>query len=465
MTRFDLVVALFTPMVARLGACGGDDASSQTAGSAATDSTDTAATSTSSSDSESDTASASDPSGTGPGTTSGPTSSDSSDTSTGELPDEPNLPGFIEGVEPESHSHHSPMIDGNGNLYRLTESPSSDGNSPKMMRSSDNGETWAEVDAGNRPMASDLEGCWQLQVGTALYVSVANSDQVWFSIFNTSDAAENPDQWVVDDEVVEDLDNGGGVAQFSSLAHTSDGQTWLAHSGTMIDGRQQIEYRRRSASGSWSEGESLDDPGGSWTGPRLLTGADDVTHLFYKDHLEDALYWRTLAPSGALSGRTRIDAAGTSEERVPHTSAVYYDAAGSEVIVLAYADPQGLLRAVTITDGVPDEGELVTPDPVLEDPAVATNDGTVAHLAVDGTVVHALWTDLDTGDVLHASRPHDGTWTDADVAWSSGDGIAWWVYGNVYDRGGLRRLGFTYDVGEHRDDLGNIQYDEITLNQ
>lgn len=390
---------------------------------------------------------------------------DDDSSSSGGPIDMPNLPGSIEGVEPESHSHHPPMVDGNGNLYRVTESTADDGNNPKMMRSTNGGETWEEVDADNRPVADDLEGCWQLQVGTSIYLSVAASDEVWFAVFNTSDAVENADQWVVDDEVVADLGNSGGVVQFSSMAETSDGQVWLFHSGTVTDGRQQIEYRRRSADGMWGPGQDFEDSAGSWTGPRLLLGADDVTHVFYKDHEVDELYWRTLASDGALSSATRLDSDGTSDERIPQTVAVTYETGGQEIVMVGYADPDGLLRAVTIVDGQVEGIELVGPDPVLENPSVALNDGTVAHFSVDETTIHALWTDLDSGDVLHATREHGQAWSAPEVAWDSGDNVAWWVYSNVYDRGGARRLGFTYDVGEHADDVGFIEYDEIVLSQ
>ena len=379
-------------------------------------------------------------------------------------PDIPvDLPGFIDGVEPEAHSNHPPMIDGNGNLYRVTESVAADGNNPRMMRSTDSGATWSEVDADSRPSPSDLEGCWQLQVGSTIYLSVASSDEVWLTAFNTSDAADRPDQWVLDETVEPDLANDGGVVQFSSLAATSDGQIWIFYSGTMIDGRQQIGFRRRSASGEWSDARSIGDTSGSWTGPKAIVGAGEVTHVFYKDFVDHQILWRTLSPDGTLSDATRIDTSGTSEERISHTNAMYYDDAGREVIVVGFTDPDGNLRAVTITDGVVGSEELVSVDPVLEDPAVARNDAPVAHLALHGTTVHALFSDDATGDVLHTSRPHGGAWTAPETAWASGDSIAWWVYGNVYVRAGRHRLGFTYDIGEHEDDVGNIEYDEITL--
>ncbi len=96
-------------------------------------------------------------------------------------------------------------------------------------------------------------------------------------------------------------------------------------------------------------------------------------------------------------------------------------------------------------------------------PSVARNDGTVAHLSVEGTTIHALWTDLATGDILHSKRAHGGAWSTPVTVWASGNNIAWWVYGNVYERSGRTRLGFTYDVGVHADDVGDIKYNEITL--
>ena len=374
-----------------------------------------------------------------------------------------DLPGAIAGVEPESQANHPPMIDGNGYLYRVTESEQADGNNPRMMRSVDDGATWEEVDAANRPEANDLEGCWQLQVGTSIVLTVAANNDVWFEVFNTSDAADRPDQWVLDEHVVDELSNSGGVVQFSSVAHTSDDRYWLFHSGTVRSGRQEIQYRRRAADGTWSDASILGDPSGSWTGPRGVVGAGDVTHVFYTDYENAELYWRTLDLDGTLSAATRIDVDGLSSERIPHTNTVIYSVGGSEIMTVGWADADGALWSARIVDGAVGAPEQITAEPVLEDPSVARNDGTVAHFAVDGSTVHVLWTDDASGDVLHASRPHDGAWSAPEVAWDSGDDIAWWVYANVYERRGRTRLGFTYDIGEHADDVGNIEYDEINL--
>ena len=47
--------------------------------------------------------------------------------------------------------------------------------------------------------------------------------------------------------------------------------------------------------------------------------------------------------------------------------------------------------------------------------------------------------------------------------WNSGDKVALFLYGNVLISGGRKRLGFTYDVGPHEDDVGFIEYNETPI--
>jgi hypothetical protein len=373
------------------------------------------------------------------------------------------LPGAIEGVEPEAHSHHPPMCDGNGNLYRITEAPESEGNRPKMMKSSDGGGTWAEVDADNRPAANDLEGGWQLQEGTAIYASFTHDATVWFEVFHTSDAADRPDQWVTE-EVIDSGLSEHDVEQFSSLARTADGQFWAFYSDTLAEGRQQIGFRRRTGAGTWASKTSVDVTTGSWTSPVGVVDGDDVTHLFYKDHLADQLMWRTLGPGGQLSDATRIDTSGTSAQATPQTNPVAFeDSEGRQVVVIAFATAGGVLTSVTITGGAVGAEQPISAAAVMLSPGITDNGGAVAHLALDGTTVHAMWADAATGDIVHGLRAADGSWTGEATAWDSGDDEAHWLYAAVYQRGGVRRLGFTYDVGPHADDSGQIRYDEIQL--
>lgn len=397
-----------------------------------------------------------------------PDTGDVKDDQEGETPNKippgiaPGLPGTIEGVEPESHSHHPPMIDSTGTIYRITESNKNDGNNLKMMYSIDGGVEWQEADVDNRPNASDIEGSNQLQFGSTIYVTVAANRKVWFSAFNTSDAEDNPNKWTVDEGVDLELNNSGGVVQFSSLVRTSDGQFWVFYSDTMVSGRQQIGFKRRSINGEWSAKQLIGDAAGSWTGPRAILGKGDVTHIFYNDFLGHALYLRTLDADGNLSQPVLITA-DLSVERIPHTAPVIYESDGKETIVIAYSDREGILKTVRIVDGVVDSPESVSNDQVLQNPDVAKNDGTVGHLSVYKNSVHAVWTDNKSGDIQHSVKAKDAAWTPPKILWDSGDGIAWWVYGAVFVRGLETSLAITYDVGPHEDDVGMIFYNEIPL--
>jgi hypothetical protein len=203
----------------------------------------------------------------------------------------------------------------------------------------------------------------------------------------------------------------------------------------------------------------------SWTAPISVVGKDDVTHLFYKDHTNHQLYRRTLSCAGTLSGASRIDSAGTHATEIPHTNAVHYDNAGQEVIVIAYATGAGVLKAITLAEGQAAAESTISSAAVMVDPEqdIIDNMGTVAHLAVDGTTVHAVWSDAATGDLMHSKRAHGGAWTMPTTLWASGTNACWYVYSNIYARAGSKRLAYTCDRGPHADDAGDIFYGERAL--
>jgi hypothetical protein len=146
---------------------------------------------------------------------------------------------------------------------------------------------------------------------------------------------------------------------------------------------------------------------------------------------------------------------------------VYYNDRGVQVLTVAFADPSGVLKSVTIRGSRIGREQRVSRTAVMIDPEVVTNDSAVAHLAVSGRTVHALWSDAANGDVYRDVRWRLTSWgADRRVA-DTGPGTdrqAQYVYGNVLTRpGGRRILGFTYDVGPHVDDDSNIRYNQVVL--
>jgi hypothetical protein len=381
------------------------------------------------------------------------------------------LPGTIPGVEPEAHAHNPVIIDGNDNLYRLTESdlvnPPAAGNHPLMYKSIDGGITWTDMDSANRPTAQDLEATWVMRVGTQIIVFVNRDDTVWRVPFNTSDSG-TPDTWGTQETVDTSL-SSTGVEQFVSVTRTSDGQEWIFYSDTLVSSNQQMAYRRRTGVNTYG---SKSDLGGntavSYTGPSAVLGASDLSHVFYTDVTNAHLYYRTLSSTGTLSSATQVDSAGTSgfsasPSRYVHTNAVYYDDAGTEVISVMYADTSNMLKLVRVVGGTPQTPEAVSTNSVLTNPSATTSDAIIAHLAIDGTTTLAIWSDAGTGDLLWRQRDAAGTWGPITTLWASGGNLAYYVYNTVFTRAGRRIMGYVYDVGDHPNDISNLRYNEADL--
>jgi hypothetical protein len=371
------------------------------------------------------------------------------------------LPGSIDGVEMESMAYHPPEQDSLGNLYRMTESVQDDGNEPRMMKSSDNGATWAEVDRDHRPTAHDLEGTYQVRLGCQIFVSVSTGKKIWWISFNMSDCQDKPDQWSAEDQIDDAL--SGDITQYSSLARTSDGRFWLAYSDSVVGDRQQIALRQRQSAGTFGQKIKPESDSGEWTGPRLLLGAADVVHLFYADHTNKRIYLRQVTGAGTLSAAVRVDEAGTSSVAAPHTNAVHYQDAGHDVLVVAYADGNNRLMAVPITDGAVGAAEEVSAEAVLQNPPIVLNEGTVASLVLDGTTVHVVWTDKATGAIRLRSRSNDKTWSSAQTLWSASGKTALYVHCGLLRSDQCPRLACVYDIGPHADDTGEIEYFEFVL--
>jgi hypothetical protein len=118
-----------------------------------------------------------------------------------------------------------------------------------MMKSTDGGNTWIEIDAGKRPSVSVLEGTYQLQVGSTVYFSVSKGHQIWWLAFNTSDAAERPDQWVAA-EMLDAWSSQSGQKQFSSLARSASGQFFVAYADQHDSGKFRVALNSSGAPAS-----------------------------------------------------------------------------------------------------------------------------------------------------------------------------------------------------------------------
>ena len=377
-------------------------------------------------------------------------------------PVEKAAPYEIPGVEIESHDHVPPMMDSRGNLYRVTEDDESHGNRPQMMKSTDGGVTWVEQDRPHRPSSGDTEGGWALQDGPTIWFAWESTD-VRLLQFNTSDHPTAPDTYQLQDEVAAPSTDPGHD-QYASLAENADGSLWVAYGGG-TSGAPHSSVVRRDPQGTYGSREII-DPAAATFAPRLVKGTGDRTYVFYKT-ADDRICFRALSANGTLSAPTRVDSGGTNAIPTPLTNVVSYADGGDEVLVVLFAGPDGVLRAVDVRNGVPGPEQVVSSAPVTINPGATTNDAAVAHLAVAGTTVLAMWSDATDGDVYSDQRRDDGQWGRDTLRVDTGAGTAsnvQYVYLNVLRRSGDRAtIGFTYDVGPTVDDDSNIFYAQFTL--
>jgi hypothetical protein len=379
----------------------------------------------------------------------------------------PSLPGFLDTtwVEPESHCLVKPIINGNGDRYRVAESNLARGNHPLMGKSTDGGMTWAEVDAAGSDARTtqDLEGVWVLKDGTSFIMLTTRDSVVYLDEFRMSDHATNPDTWGFGETVDTGLSTSG-VIQATSIVKLSNGNYQCFYSDLLNGTNNQIALRRRTGTNTYTTKQTFNDGALNVTAPKAVVGENDVTYVFYKDNTSDSLVYRTVSATGTISARTTV-ASGTSiaSDTIAHTNPVYYDDGGVEVIGIAYINDSDILKYRELRDGVLQTEETISTAALTTNPGATDSQAAVACLAVDQTTVYAMWSRLSDGDLMKRVRTLGSGWGSEATQWASGGGTGWYIYSDVVTEGTDVKLIYTYDWGTHVDDASNITYNEEVL--
>ena len=281
--------------------------------------------------------------------------------------------GLVGGAYPENPGMLGPYEDGNGNKYAGFEhTPSSGtGNSFAMMKSTDDGDTWAPQDNANRPTISDIEGCHLIQdaANDRLLVFIHRGPDVEMSIFNTSDNA-TPDDWITIDEVIDTITDAGDQ-QITGWVR-SDGSVvalYTANTATV----KEIWANIRSAPPTPTWGTSFkvwDLANNDNEGVVSVLGDNDNVYAFSIDQVTGDLLGKTVrgsddavrdlfdVASAATATGTVVDAnvGTTSDERQNHTQPQYWNDGADKVFIAWKSDDAtpnaaGSLEGVVITVG------------------------------------------------------------------------------------------------------------------
>jgi len=342
-------------------------------------------------------------------------------------------PGYIGGTGIESPGFIGPVKDGNGNLYWACE-PSETDPLVIMLKSTDGGGEWLEMDGAGRPTTEDFESGAVALVDDVLHLVIDNGDNATYHQFNVSSNGTTPDTWVVVDQEIAAYAN---TDQSGAVQACSDGTVVAFYRKTV--GNEGIYFKRRSAGGTWGGETELDTTASTeFTAVMTVLGENDLIHIFYKDDTNLLVLHKSLTIGDSLSAAEEVisDASDTGGgQNWAMTNAVYWDSSGVEkIMILVMDDTNEYLYSVVIEDdGTPGTPKLV--DAVV----VANNAGGMgtrqpnAMLAVDPATntLYCYYTDLATFDIWKIENVDDGTW-EADPTEMHDEVFCEVIRGNVF---------------------------------
>lgn len=260
--------------------------------------------------------------------------------------------GHVGGTFVENPGRIGPWHASNGDLYFIME-PTETDNVFMVIKSTDNGRTWREVDAANRPETNDLESVDTRQVGDTIHILHQVTSSSRYHAFRTSDHPTHPDTWAVRDEVAGRVE---AIAQTAAFEVRSDGSMVAFYLG-----QAKIHYSVRSTAGAWSEVMTLDpDIAPNQAGPQVVLGSNDTLHLAYYG-TDGTIWYRRFLLDGTLTPREQLaTGAGTSRAEYGAVLPLVYIPESNTVVIIYRLDSGNLWERRVVNHGRPTPAVQVT---------------------------------------------------------------------------------------------------------
>lgn len=358
--------------------------------------------------------------------------------------------GHLGGTFVETPGRLGPWQASNGDLYFIME-PAESSNLFMMMKSTDAGRSWSEVDGANRPATVDLEAVDSRQVGDTIHILHQVTSTAHLHTFLTSDHPARPDSWAVRDELAATVE---AMVQMASMDVRSDGSVVAFYVG------DTLHYSIRSASGVWSTETRVDAAVDLHSlGPQVVRGSDDTLHIAYYT-TDGALWYRRFLPDNTLTERQLLaTGAGTTDSDYGAILPLVH-LTQTDTVVIAYRLEDGRLWERRASR----DGRL-TPPVLITDMAVIANavdsQQVAADIVADGDSLHVLFVDAASRSLFSAR--YDGVWQPARLEVDKIFGS--WVRGNVITRSdGKRVYSYVYDAGS-MGGAGMNRYGELELSR
>jgi hypothetical protein len=336
----------------------------------------------------------------------------------------------------------------NGDLYFMME-PAETDNLFMMIKSTDNGVTWKEVDGAHRPETSDLEAVDARQVGDTIHVIHQVTNSTRYHAFRTSDHPAQPDTWATRDEVAAKAES---VAQAATLAVRSNGSIVAFYVA------DTVHYSIRSPEGTWGP-DTILDPGAApkSAGPRAVLGSNDAVHLAYYG-MDGTLWYRRVLRDRTFTARQQLDSGlGTSRAEYGTVLPLVF-IPRTDTLVIVYRRSDGRLwERRVVRDGTPTPAVRVTDRSVIQD--AVDSQQPAADVVADGETLRALFVEEPSRSIF--STHDDEGWPPSILRVDRILGS--WIRGNVYTRrDGKKVYGYIYDAGSDGG-AGMNRFGEIEL--
>jgi hypothetical protein len=353
-------------------------------------------------------------------------------------------PGHVGGTFVETPGRIGPFQASNGDLYFIME-PAETDNVFMMIKSTDNGVSWREIDGANRPRTNDLESVDARLVGDTIHIIHQVTRSSRYHSFRTSDHRSRPDSWAVRDEHVA---TATAAAQAATLAVRSDGSVVALYVG-----QTKVHHNVRSPVGTWGTDTILD----SGVGPQAVLGRNDIVHLAYCG-TDGTLWYRRMLPDGAFTARERL-ASGLGTSRADYGAVlplVFIPETNTTVVIYRQASGRLWERRI-VDDGPPTAAVPVTDREVVRGAVDSQQPG--ADAAPDGRTVYVLFIEQSSRGIFST---HDhGRWQPSTLRVEKILGS--WVRGSVYTRrDGVTVYGYIYDAGSDGG-AGMNRFTEVVL--
>jgi hypothetical protein len=281
-----------------------------------------------------------------------------------------------------------------------------------MIKSTDDGRTWHEIDGVNRPKTDDLESVDSRLVGNTIHIIHQVTESVLYHTFRTSDHPTHPDTWAIRDEVAGSVD---AIAQTASMEVRSDGSI-----AAFYLGQEKLHYSTRSTDGTWSEVRTIDpEIQPNQAGPQSIAGKNDIIHLAYYG-TDGTIWYRQFLPGNTFTQRLLLaEGAGKSRAEYGTVLPLLYNHQKDEVIIVYRLETGNLWERRITSDGSPTEAVMISDLKVVTDAVDSQQSGADAVLHDDAVYVlfieessRSIFSTADTDGWLPASPqviPMDGS--------------------------------------------------------